>query len=107
MCNMWVLRDNASREEVQSWMREKQLLDLDHAHKKLAKDMPKIVFFLYLVWVMSILYAFGFRRLLRYIQNIFDFVLNIIIILLPFCVLILSILLVIGVYMNENIKFEI
>ena len=99
MCNMWALRDNASVEEVQRWMKEKQLMDMDHAHKKLAEDLPKIISLLYLAWFMSILYAFGFRRLREYIQSIFDFILHVIdfilhviIVLLPTWLFLLSVI---------------
>jgi hypothetical protein len=79
---MWELRDNASVSEIQSWIREKQLLDVEHAHKKLAKDVPKILSLLSIWWCLSSLYAIGPRRILRFIQNTTHVVLNLVVILL-------------------------
>lgn len=79
---MWELRDNASVPEVQNWLKDSALLDMEHAHKKIAKDVPKILSLLSMWWCLSSLYAIGPRRILRYIQNTAHVVLNLVITLL-------------------------
>jgi len=79
---MWELHDNASISEVRQWAKEKQLSDMEYAHKTLSNEVyPKLLLLLYLWWIICILHAIGPRRILRYIQNIDtgNFVLNIMI----------------------------
>ena len=71
---MWELRDNATVTEVQQWVKEKIIMDMEKNHKKI----HEIVSIAYLLWFLSIMYAIGPRRILRYIQNTADVVLNMI-----------------------------
>lgn len=63
----------------QDWLKDSVLLDIEYAHKKIAKDVPKVVSLLSMWWCLSTLYAIGPRRILRYIQNTAHVVLNLII----------------------------
>jgi len=74
---MWVLRDNATVTEVQQWAKEKMIIDMEKNHKKI----HEILSMAYLWWFLSIMYAIGPRRILRYIQNTADVVLNMILVM--------------------------
>ena len=74
---MWELRDNATVTEVQQWVKEKIIMDREKNHKKI----HEIVSIAYLLWFLSIMYAIGPRRILRYIQNTADVVLNMILVM--------------------------
>lgn len=68
---MWELQDNASISEVRQWAREKQLTDMEYAHKTLRNEIfPKLLLLLYLWWIICILHVIVPRRIQRYIQNI-------------------------------------
>ena len=67
---MWELKDNASISEVKTFMKEKQLADMEYAHKTLRNEVfPKLLLLLYLWWIICILHVIVPRRILRYIQN--------------------------------------
>ena len=67
---MWELKDNASISEVKAFMKEKQLADMEYAHKTLRNEVfPKLLLLLYLWWIICILHVIVPRRILRYIQN--------------------------------------
>ena len=69
---MWELKDNASVLEVRQWAKEKQLSDMEYAHKTLRYEVyPKLLLLLYLWYIISIVHAIGPRRILRYIQNMY------------------------------------
>jgi threonine/homoserine/homoserine lactone efflux protein len=68
---MWELKDNTSISEVRQWAKEKQLADMEYAHKTLRNEVfPKLLLLLYLWWIICILHVIVPRRIQRYIQNI-------------------------------------
>ena len=79
------LHDNASISEVRQWAKEKQLADMEYAHKTLRNEVfPKLLLLLYLWWIICILHVIVPRRIQRYIQNMGmnDVVFNIMIVVL-------------------------